>query len=150
MSLLKRPIDLGDFVGNSKHFMWYEVLWLPTWQIFCFPSERQYIKLIKIVNCLDQIRNLFNKPIWITSGLRPKEYNKVIKGAKNSAHKLGEALDFCIKGFQGSKGCDEVRQIIVPMLESIDIRMEDLKGSNWIHIDIRSPSKNRFFIPYSS
>lgn len=47
----------------------------------------------------DLIRDHYNKPIIVTSGLRPEWYNKTISNAApNSKHTLGMAMDFTISG----------------------------------------------------
>lgn len=75
---------------------------------------------------------------------RPKEYNALIGGAPGSAHVEGLACDFHVLRM----GCDEIREIILPHLEEWQLRMEDLPGSGWIHLDIRDPGDgNRYFKP---
>jgi len=82
----------------------------------------------------------------VTSGWRPEGYNKLIGGALNSAHIEGKACDFVVTGID----CDDVREQLEPKLTELGIRMEDLPGANWVHIDIRKPlneDSNRFFKP---
>lgn len=53
----------------------------------------------KLLTYLEQMRIYFNKPLFVTSGLRCSAYNKTLKGAvKNSAHVRGCAADVYIKG----------------------------------------------------
>lgn len=42
---------------------------------------------------LEPLRELVGMPIYVTSGYRCKELNKVLKGSKNSQHMKGEAAD---------------------------------------------------------
>lgn len=42
---------------------------------------------------LDPLRELVGVPIYVTSGYRCNELNKVLKGSKNSQHMKGEAAD---------------------------------------------------------
>jgi len=137
-------IDLNKLVPGCKYFRWKEVLFLPQWGIHCFPTDIQYLNLIRITQKLDTIRKYLNQPIHVTSGLRPSKYNELIGGARHSAHKLGQALDFQVRKIK----CDRVRELLEPNLDDWNIRMEKKPGSNWIHIDSREPGQSgRYFIP---
>ena len=51
----------------------------------------------KLANQLQTLRNVVGSPIKINSGYRCPDYNdNVVKGAKNSQHKLGKASDIVI------------------------------------------------------
>lgn len=52
----------------------------------------------KLVGFLQRIRDHYGKPIIITSGYRPKEYNKSVNGATSSLHIEGCAADIRIDG----------------------------------------------------
>lgn len=58
------------------------------------PNVEQ-LENIKILaeKVFEPIREHFNVPIYISSFFRSKELNKKLKGAKNSQHMLGEAMD---------------------------------------------------------
>lgn len=124
---------LDDNIPGCDHFKWNEVLWLPSWKIYVYPSEVECTNLMKIAVKLDYIRKYLNKPIRVTSGLRPRLYNNHIGGAFNSAHIAGQAIDFKVVGL----GADAVRASILPLLSRLEIRMEDLPGANWVHVDDR-------------
>jgi len=52
----------------------------------------------KLANQLQTLRNIVGNPIKINSGYRCSDYNdNVVKGAKNSQHKLGKAADIVIE-----------------------------------------------------
>ena len=52
----------------------------------------------KLANQLQALRNVVGNPIKINSGYRCPDYNdNVVKGAKNSQHKLGKAADIVIE-----------------------------------------------------
>lgn len=58
------------------------------------PSQDIKKKLLNlIINCLDPIREIYGKPIIVTSGYRCEKLNKAVNGATNSQHKKGEAAD---------------------------------------------------------
>ncbi len=52
----------------------------------------------KLVDKLQMLRDLVNKPIIVTSGCRCKKYNKHIGGVNNSPHLLGLAVDTQVEG----------------------------------------------------
>lgn len=51
------------------------------------------------IHCLDPLRLLLGKSIYVSSGYRCYELNKKIGGAKNSQHLFGQAADISVKGF---------------------------------------------------
>ena len=80
----------------------------------------------------------------ITSGLRPSAYNERIGGAPYSAHRQGMAVDFKCAYMPS----DEIREILKPLIDDLRIRIEDLPGSSWVHVDLRYTSKgNNYFKP---
>jgi len=141
---VKAEICLTDHVPGCKNFYWHEVLYCTQWECHVFPTGRQYENLIKVSLVLQEIRNRLNRPIRVTSGLRAKKYNELIHGAKASMHIWGKALDFQVKDIDA----DQVRNLVFPWLDELKIRMENLNGSSWVHIDIREPTQGRrYFLP---
>lgn len=135
--------DPSSRIPGTANFTWGEALWLPRWNLYCLPTELEEQEIIKIAFKLQQIRNIFGKSITITSWLRPKAYNELIGGAKDSAHIYGMAVDFVV----ANTDCDEVRLKLLNKLDDLKIRMEDIAG-DWVHIDNREPGKQgRFFKP---
>ena len=97
---------------------------------------------------MELIRYYVGAPIFVTSGLRPGKYNEYIGGAKRSQHTMGKACDFWVVGYEGKDGSDAVRELLKPKLEDFGIRMENLPGATWVHIDLRKPGKSgRYFKP---
>lgn len=133
----------------SKHFTYKEALWLPTWNRAANESDgyNQEIKdnLIELFSKMDQVRSHLSMPIIVHVAYRPPEYNKLVGGAPNSSHAQGKACDFHVSG----STCDAIRQKILNdnLLETLNLRMENLPGSNWIHLDTAPPHPNRFFKP---
>ena len=62
-----------------------------------------------VVNVLQPAREVFGKPITITSGYRSKAVNKHIGGAPNSQHVKGEAVDITCD--DNSELFDIIRQL---------------------------------------
>lgn len=141
----RMKIDLKDSIPGADNFYWYEVLKLRTWGFHCHPNIVQYNNMLKLIKKMEIIRKFFGRPINVNSGVRPVVYNKLIGGSIGSAHIDGEALDFSIKDLTA----DHVRLMLIAKLDELDIRMENLPGSKWIHIDLKPPGiTGRFFIPY--
>lgn len=58
------------------------------------PSKEEEQNLISLVeNILDPLRELYGKPIIVTSGYRSNRLNKAVGGSSTSQHRRGEAAD---------------------------------------------------------
>jgi len=139
---LKSPI------GNSRNFIWSEALYLSKWQICVMPDHEDIYSAIELTaERMQKIRDFIGRPIKITSWFRPLVYNEEIGGAKRSSHLFGMACDFNVKDFTA----DDVRTLLRPKLEEFNIRMENLDGANWVHVDIncteKTPIEKRYFKP---
>jgi len=138
--------DAGQKI--SKYFTVKEAIWLPQWNRLANDTELTEISkenLGILFSKMDAIRDFFAAPVMVHVTLRPEEYNKLVGGAKASAHLIGKACDFHVKGVV----CDDGRKRILDagLLDSLELRMEDKPGSNWIHLDFASPTPHRYFIP---
>ena len=80
--------------------------------------------------CLDKVRELWGKPIGVTSGYRSAELNRAVGGAKNSQHLRGEAADI-------TAGCRAYNKRLFEMIVASDIPFDQLIDENnykWLHI----------------
>lgn len=134
-------------MGPWRWFTVKEALWLPSWKRQATESElRPAIRaeLDRLFTIMDLVRDLVNRPVKIHCAFRPPAYNKLVGGAKASCHLTGRACDFSVPGLT----CDQVRTKLLPYLEYLGVRMENLPGSNWVHIDTRPPGPGgRYFTP---
>lgn len=137
-------IDLNKLIPNSKHFRWKEFLWLPQWQIHCFPTDIQFLNLTKkLMPGLEKARSYIGQPFIVTSGIRPHIYNQLIDGALLSAHKIGLAVDIKCPKIKSPR----LRELLHPVLADFDLRMEDLDTPH-VHLDAREPGPGgRYFKP---
>jgi hypothetical protein len=131
----------------TPHFTWKDALFMPQLNRMADASDGVDLACIenlkKTFAIMEKLRTLLgDRAIVVHCALRPTAYNKLVKGAKKSAHLYGMAVDFHVEGLT----CDEVRAKLTPVLDTYRIRMEDLPGSNWVHIDIRD-SYPRLFKP---
>ena len=136
-------IDINKKIPGCKNFYWREVLFLHGIGACVYVNDATRENLIKVCGKLQEIRDMYGKPIKINSGFRPTKYNRHIGGASRSMHTKGGAIDFKIKGVS----CDVVRKDLEPRLKELGLRMEDLPKSNWVHIDIKPVGRNRYFKP---
>lgn len=81
-----------------------------------------------IVNCLQPIRNLLNKPMIITSGYRNIKLNRLVGGTKNSQHVKGQAADFVIRGMTPKE--------IIEIIKKSDIEFDQIinEYDKWVHV----------------
>lgn len=144
------PIQWTD--PNTKltqYFTVKDALWLPTWNRLAIakdglgPTQQANLSMLMVV--MDKVRAFLAKPIIVHVSFRPYAYNKLIGGALNSSHVEGKACDFHVAGMT----CDAVRAALLPKLEEWGLRMENLPGSSWVHLDTRPVPKGgtRFFKP---
>lgn len=68
--------------------------------IFNTPDPFVIKNLFALANLMEAVRKLLgDKVIVISSGYRSQALNTLVKGAKNSDHMTGEAVDFVCNGF---------------------------------------------------
>lgn len=89
-------------------------------------------------NVLDPLRELYGKPIHISSGYRCPRLNKAVGGVANSQHLTGQAADIN----QGSH--EENRRLFIYLEEycTFDQLLWE-NGGAWIHVSFRKDGKNR-------
>ena len=143
-------IDWADpKIHISKFFTVKDALWLPKWNRLATVKDgltpEIQANLILLLDKMDVVRNFLDTPIISHVTFRPRPYNKLVKGAKNSAHLYGMAMDWHGQGIS----CDEVRTLIVPLLETWGMRCERGDNLTWVHLDYRDPPPggNRYFFP---
>lgn len=144
----------------SKYFTVHEALWLPSFRCYHNPTEEERREIVMLAKTIDIIRLRIGRPIIVHCWIRPtsvnacntryhgKNYNKYIGSTSTkSAHIFGMGVDFHVSGFAGPKGCEIIRQKILPLLEGLNIRMEYGPDCPWIHIDTAPVKISRFFKP---
>ena len=64
------------------------------------PKVEQIINMVRLCdNCLQKIRDNYNRPVVITSGFRSLALNALIGSKSSSQHTKGEACDFYVDGY---------------------------------------------------
>ena len=101
----------------------------------CQMPDEVYDNLKELAKNLQIIRDELGEPIKINSGWRCENYNdNVVKGSKNSQHKLGKAADIVVKNLTP----DEVAIAVDKLQDGGFIKAGGLGRYNtFTHIDIR-------------
>lgn len=101
--------------------------------------------LENLLIAVNKFRELYKNPMVISSGYRPGHYNTKAGGAKNSAHKSLEAVDFV----DNSKKIKDFVKVNEKVLEECNLYMEHPDNTpTWCHLQIRKTlSGKRIFKP---
>lgn len=97
------------------------------------PSANAVANIKRLANYLQTIRNVYGRPIRITSGFRCKELNKAVGGAVNSQHVSGEAVDINC----GSKSDNRRIFDIIRNMRGFD-QLIDESNFSWVHVSFRA------------
>lgn len=97
------------------------------------PDKTAEANLIKLVdNVLDPLREMYGKPITVTSGYRSKAVNKSVNGATSSQHALGEAADISV----GSK--EENKKLFNLIKDNLPFdQLINEYDYSWVHVSYR-------------
>ena len=104
---ITQPQLLTTPIYRGSNFSWGEATKdgtrLPCQTTFggiVIPAAQITSNIVKLAYKLDEIRELFgDRPITVTSWLRPPAINRAVGGVANSQHLLGWAADIQIEGF---------------------------------------------------
>jgi len=89
-------------------------------------------------NTLQPVRDLWGAPVFVSSGYRCPQLNKIVGGASNSQHMTGEAADISVGNRETNKKMfDMIAKSNIPYDQLIDE-----SNYQWIHISY-SKTKNR-------
>ena len=96
-----------------------------------------------IIHVLDILRESYGNPVRVNSGYRSPELNNAIKGASNSQHLRGEAVDITAGSKDGNK---KLFKLI--MQHGAYDQLIDEKDYSWIHVSYKKDRKNRKQVLY--
>lgn len=108
----------------------------------------EVIENLKIlaIKCLQPIRTHFNSKLLISSGYRCKQLNAALKGAKNSQHCKGQAVDFIVEGIRIIDVINYVRNNLI-----FDQLIEEHAGNkHWVHISYNSQENRKEVLRYKN
>ena len=110
------------------------------------PNETERLNLVALVGAvLDPLREVYGKPICVTSGYRCATLNKRVGGVTGSQHVKGEAVDIVTKG--GAKNIYELGRLIVARGAFDQVIFENVGRNDllpeWIHVSWKRDGWNR-------
>ena len=84
-----------------------------------------------VQNLLQPLRDKLRRPIVVTSGYRCPELNKLVGGAKNSQHVLGQAVDIQVSGMTPRTLAEFVTRSGLVFDQMI---VEEVGNTSWLHL----------------
>jgi len=91
----------------------------------------------KLLAKLVELRNILERPVYISSGYRCSKYNIQIGGIRNSYHCIGLAADIKV---------DDINLIeLLEICENIDFNgIGFYENKNFLHLDVRPTKRTRW------
>lgn len=134
MNLITRRITptATEFSGPSAHFTWREVACRDRERTL--PTGKALENARKAAVMMEAIRDAMgDNPITVNSWYRTPAYNMQVKGASDSRHMLGMAVDFTVQ----SMAPEEVFMRLRVLRDAGQIGIGGLAGyKNFVHADI--------------
>ena len=84
----------------------------------------------RLLRLADTVREHFDAPCIVSSGIRCEKHNKAVGGAANSRHLQGKAMDFCIKGITAVTTLAYVQSLP-------GVRYAYAIDKNYVHMDVK-------------
>ena len=109
------------------------------------PNDIQLSNLRRLAYMLQELRNMFNVPIFINSGFRCKQLNDAVGSRDSSQHLKGCAADIRVSGVSP-------REAVKKIIESgISYDQVICEYDSWVHISVPNeggmePRKNALII----
>lgn len=138
MKIKKKTNDTNN--GKFKYFTFSELMY--SWKaeqanIDNTTKDQTILNNLSdlIITILDPLRETYGQPIFVNSGYRNDEVNKLVKGATNSNHKKGLAADLTTKSKDGNK---KIYNILLSNRKNWNIN-ELINENNyeWIHVSLK-------------
>jgi len=86
---------------------------------------------------LEPVRDHFGRPFSPSSGYRCARLNRLIGGARNSQHMLGEAVDFEIPGVPNLDLALYIRDNLVFDQLILEYPVKESADAGWVHCSLR-------------
>lgn len=82
-----------------------------------------------LIRVADRVRGHFGDAATVSSGVRCTKHNSAVGGTSGSRHKLGKAMDFCIKG-------KTAQEVLAYVKKQPEIRYCYAIDSRYVHMDV--------------
>lgn len=117
--------ETADKLGINNEVDWSDSAWIIE-------------NLERLCVCtLEPIRRYLDEPVFISSGYRCPRLNEVLKGARNSQHRYGEAADFYFDSF-GSRWYE----VVIYLITSPHVPFDQLIiYPTFLHISLSPPNR---------
>lgn len=83
---------------------------------------------------LEQVRQVYGKPMVVTSGARCEAHNRAVGGEQNSAHCEGMAVDIAIRG---AEAMQLVHAALISHVQGIGLKQHG--ADRFVHLDRAVP-----------
>tara|TARA_R110002012_G_scaffold248443_1_gene424713 strand:- start:174 stop:608 length:435 start_codon:yes stop_codon:yes gene_type:complete len=109
------------------------------------PDDVQLSNLRRLAYMLQELRNMFDAPIFINSGFRNKELNQAVGSSSSSQHLKGCAADIRVSGYTP-------KEAVIKIINSgISYDQVICEYDSWVHISVPNegggtPRKNALTI----
>lgn len=90
----KSDFEVLKKVHVSQHFTLAEVLTTSKPELQSYFSSEYIANISRMINKMEQVRTVLQRPIVVTSWFRSLKLNKAVGGVPTSAHLEGLAVDF--------------------------------------------------------
>lgn len=123
---LKEPAQASNWWDDIKYFKRAEFACHCNGK-YCngFTAEPQR----KLVTVADRVRDHFDAPATVSSGVRCSRHNANVGGVSNSRHLEGKAMDFAIRGKTSA-------QVLAYVQKQPEIRYAYAIDGSYVHMDI--------------
>ena len=122
----------------TEHFLVKDCLMLHSWNRLGTELDgANFEKLITLCNKMEEIRGILGCSINVHCMYRSSKYNieqKILLPTGMDVHAMSLACDF---DCNGKYTIQEVKDILVPRLEGLGIRIE-FGTTTWVHVDLHS------------
>jgi len=111
------------------------------------PNEAQFEAMQLVAEKLfEPLREWYGKPIKINSFFRSTEVNKLVKGATNSNHLRGEAIDLTGGSRAENKKIFDWCKSNFKDFDELIFEYGDSTGPDWVHISYKSKGNRKKII----
>lgn len=107
------------------------------------PDSEETLRLLNLcTHVLETLRFSFATPIKIDSGFRCEKLNQAVGGVPDSQHRLGEASDIVIEGYEPEQIIHRLIELKLDFDEAI-AEHDVTQGTHWTHVSYTTRKPNR-------